>query len=153
MTQTQEGIGIGGLLEVFIGLGHKLDREHEWRVKHSDIVTQVPVLAQITGNGTADTGRPQMGPPAGQCWSIRWLSFTGYSAGQVAVNINALEPFLPFIPPPSATFPGMLNWGRGGFLLMPGDRITATSTGITGNVLVAGRADLFPEFYLPTYLD
>lgn len=153
MSETTEGVGVGVALEFLVGLGNKLDRDHAWREKHTDIVTQVPILAQIGGTGSADLGAPQMAPPRGHCWSVRWFSLTGFSAGQVAVNINALEPFIPFIGPPSATNSGFFRFGRGEFLLFSGDRFTVTSTGITGNVLMTGRADLFPDWYLRKYLD
>lgn len=150
-TDADTGLSVG--LQLFAGIGDKMDREYQWRLKHTDIVSQVPTVASLPGNGTVDNGAPQMAPPRGWCWSIRWLSVTGFSAGQVSILINALEPFMPFINPPSVTVPGFYSFNRGGFLLQPGDRYTVTATGITGNVLVAGRADMFPTDYLRSYLD
>lgn len=148
MTQTQDQ-GIGALFEIFLGLGTKMDRYNEWRIKHGEAVFQQPVTGQLSGNGTLDNGPPQMGPPREHCWSIRWLSITGFSAGSVALQINGMEPYYTVTP----TVNGWNKMGRGELLLQPGDRITLTATGITGSVLLMGRADTFPYWHLPKYLD
>lgn len=151
MTQTQDQ-GIGALFEIFLGLGTKLDRYHEWRMKHGECVFQQPVIGQVPivgGAGSLDNGAPQMAPPREHCWSIRWLSITGFSAGTVTLQINGLETYYTVTP----TVNAWQKMGRGELLLQPGDRITLAATGITGAVQMFGRADTFPYWHLAKYLD
>lgn len=148
------------LLEAVLTLGEKLDTERAWREKHSDLVYQAPVVAnlspaQITAGVTQiDTGLPQMGPTREMCWSIRRLNAKGFTAGQADIYINNMEQVEAFYPETAASFYYPRNfYNRGAILLQPGDRLVVNVSGITGSVQIFGTADVFPYWYLRKYLD
>jgi hypothetical protein len=153
--------GLGGV-EVDLGfavmsLGNSVDKMKDWWEKHSDIVYQSPINAQvssgsagITPNDVSAPASSNLQPDLGTCWSVRRLSVTGYTAGTVTLYINALEPVA------SWTF-GVVNpfytYAKGAILLQPGDRLTIGQSGVTGTGPLFGVADTFPYWYLRRYLD
>lgn len=159
---TELGIGV----EVDLGfavaqLGQKVDKMEDWWEKHSDIVYQTPIVAQITGttatlnpanpNDGVAPGTGNLSTDAGTCWSVRRLSLVGYTAGTVTAYINGLEPVQAW------TFGTTVNpfnyYPKGGLLLQPGDRLTLSASAVTGTAQLFGTADTFPYWYLRRYLD
>jgi hypothetical protein len=132
------------------GLTAALDREHAWRQQQAQTVRQLYFAGAITlatGAGTDDQP-DKLQAKTGYIWGIRRITAQGFSAGTVTVyrnNTNG-EPIMPF---PAAA---VNTLGRGELLLMPGDRMVWSATGITGTVSYWGVADCFPSWYLPTYI-
>jgi hypothetical protein len=112
-------------------------------------VRQVPVYATAVAGSATITQPATLGPPTGHYWSVRRLSGTGFSAGTVTVYINssAGEPVAQFA---SGGAPQLYN--RGGILLHPQDYLVIVGGTITGDELVLGAADQFPDWYLSEYL-
>jgi hypothetical protein len=140
------------------GLTAAVERERQWRQRQMDAVRQVPFAGQITISGGAGTevhGRDKMQAKTGYIWSIRRLTAgstaNGWSAGSVTAFRNDVngEPVMPF------PVPAVNTIGRGELMLMPGDALVWSATGITltGSILPFwGVADCFEEWYLPFYI-
>lgn len=138
---------VGLTTEFFVGINEKLDQiqthQKEVKAKKSQVF-QAPILADITSSPFDNTAL--LAPPRGNCWSVRRLSAFGFTAGTVTIMLDGLEPVWVF----SAA--GSETWGRGELLLQPGQKLTVSYTGITGNVYLAGAADEFPFWYLQEYI-
>lgn len=149
---TETGFDIGA--EFFVDLGKKIDAIHaqaaKWRMVlyRNDVIDQIALTA---GAGTYDSP-VKAGPVRGQCWDIRRLSAWGFTAGTVQAQLNALEPLAQWTgaAAPSTTLPA--TFGKGEIILQPGDRITFTATGITGQVIIAIGPTAMPYEYLTEYL-
>ena len=132
------------------GMAGAMDREARWRDRCARAITQVPFAGAVTlaaGAGTYDQ-RDQLQAKTGYIWSIRRITCNGFTAGTVtAYRNNALgEPLMPF------PVPAVNTIGRGELLLMPGDSLVWSATGITGTVTFWGVADCFESWYLPFYV-
>jgi len=139
------------------GMAASLDREQRWRERVARAITQVPFWGTIGlsgGNGTDDQP-DKLQAKTGYIWSIRRITAgsaaQGWSAGQVTACRNNAggEPLMPFPAPAVNTI------GRGELLLMPGDRLVWSATGITltGTALPYwGVADCFESWFLPFYI-
>jgi hypothetical protein len=132
------------------GLKATLDREAAWRQKQAQVIRQIPFAGAITLSGGAGTDdQPdKLQAKTGYIWCIRRLTVQGFTAGTVTAyrNSTAGEPVLPF-----ATA-GVNTLGKGQLLLMPGDRLIWSATGITGTASYWGAADCLESWYLPYYL-
>jgi hypothetical protein len=132
------------------GLTRALDREAAWREKQAQVIRQVPFAGAITltaGAGTDDQPDKLRAMP-GYIWGIRRITAQGFTAGSVTVYRNSTtgEPVMPF------PVPAVNTIGRGEILLMPGDRMVWSATGITGTVSYWGVADCFESWFLPYYI-
>lgn len=134
---------------------HKtVDKIDKRLTSNTGIVNQEIIAGQIAisaGTGTLDPATA-FEPITGFVWSVRRLTAYGYTAGTVTGFISGMEPVAPF---PSA---GVFTYPRGALILMPGEKLTFTATGITlasgiTAVQIWGRADAFPVGYLSEYLD
>lgn len=159
--QNDDGAGIAVLAQLGVQLEATtgaLDRmtgalrdEAEQRQVMAQAIRQIPLappqITLATGAGVLDVP-DSLGAKTGYCWSVRRLAVTGFSAGSVSVFINSQ------FGEPAAVFSvaGVNVYGRGEQLLMPGDRLVFTATGITGFVQINGRADCFELWYLPYYI-
>ena len=141
------------------GLTAAMKREADWRMRQMTVIRQVPFAGSIaidgSGNGTSTRNRDKEQAKPGYIWSIRRLTAgstaNGWSAGSVTAFRNAVlgEPIMPF------PVPAVNTIGRGELLLMPGDAIEWSATGITltGAILPYwGVADCFESWYLPFYI-
>ena len=133
------------------GAAAAMDRETAWRQKIALAIRQVPFAGAVTlsaGAGTDDQP-DKLQAKTGYIWSVRRITAQGFSAGTVTAyrNSAAGEPVMPF------PVPAVNTLGRGELLLMPGDRLVWSATGITGTVSYWGVADCFEAWYLPYYLD
>ena len=132
------------------GVAARMDRDDRWHQRISQAMTQVPFAGAITlatGAGTYDQP-DQLQAKTGYIWGLRRLTAQGFSAGTVTVYRNSAsgEPVMPF------PVPAVNTISRGEILLMPGDRMIWSATGITGSVNFWGVADCFESWYLPFYL-
>jgi hypothetical protein len=132
------------------GLAQRMDREDAWRQRIARAVTQVPFAGTVTlsgGNGTDDQP-DKLQAKTGYIWGIRRITTQGFTAGTVTVYRNSAsgEPIMPF------PVPAVNTIGRGEELLMPGDRMVWSASGISGTVSYWGVADCFESWYLPYYL-
>ena len=137
-------------LDLAVSLKESLTREHDFRKRQADSLYQKPLdplQVPLDGSGDGTLDEPlQMGPVRGFMWSVRRLTFSGWTTGTVTAYINNLEP----IPVPQA---GMYKFGRGELLLASGDRLTVVASGVSGGyVQVNGAADVFETWYLPYYI-
>ena len=126
-----------------------LEAAEQWRRKCAGAMQQVPIVSnQQVGSGILDQADALMAK-TGYIWSVRRLTCYGFSAGTVTVFKNSAlgEPVAPFL-----TSGAVFTLGRGELLLMPGERLVAVGTGITGTFQLAGAADCFESWYLPNYI-
>ena len=132
------------------GVTAAVDRESSWRQRVARAMTQVPFAGSVTlSAGAGSYDQPdQLQAKTGYIWGIRRITCQGFSAGSVTAYRNSAsgEPVMPFPTPAVNTI------GRGEILLMPGDRLVWSATGITGTVTFWGVADCFESWYLPFYL-
>lgn len=131
------------------GLTAQMRREEEFRQRSSQVLRQVPITApQITsGSGTIDSP-DLLKVKTGYYWSVRRLTFSGFTAGTCVVYRNNVlgEPLVP------VQAAGVFTFGRGEMLLSPDDRLVVMATAITGVVQLNGAADCFEMWYLPYYI-
>jgi hypothetical protein len=132
------------------GVAGALSAEAQWRQKCARALSQVPFWGTVNltaGNGTEDQP-DKLQAKTGYIWGIRRLTIQGYSAGTVTAYRNSAlgEPVLPF------PVPAVNTIGRGELLLMPGDRLVFSATGITGTVNYWGVADCLESWFLPFYI-
>ena len=136
------------------GVTAALDRESRWRQRCAQAIVQVPFAGAVTitaGAGTSTHGRDKEQAKTGSIWSIRRLTANGWTAGSVTAYRNDVngEPVMPF------PVPAVNTIGRGELLLMPGDALAWSATGVTaaaGYVQYWGVADCFEAWYLPFYI-
>lgn len=148
---TETGLDIGA--EFFIDMGKKVDEMHNRVDKWRTVLYRNDVIDQVTLNSGAGTydNPVKAGPVRGQVWDIRRLTAWGFTAGEVSAQINNLEPIANWAG--SATVPtSPATFGKGEIILQPGDRITFSATGITGNVYIAIGPTAMPYQYLTEYL-
>jgi hypothetical protein len=157
MTMDLEANLSAQLTASIMGLTAAMKREADWRQRQMGVIRQVPFVGTITlsgGAGTDDQPDKLQAKP-GFVWSIRRLTAgstaNGWSAGSVTAfrNSAAGEPLMPF------PVPAVNTIARGELLLMPGDRVVWSATGITltGSALPYwGVADCMESWYLPYYL-
>jgi|HubBroStandDraft_1064217.scaffolds.fasta_scaffold58122_3 hypothetical protein len=159
MTTPDLSLDVLARLSVSIdGLTAAMKREQDWRARQMQVIRQVPFAGQIeisAGAGTATRNLDKEQAKTGYCWSIRRLTCgstaNGWSAGSVTAFRNSVlgEPIMPF------PVPAVNTIGRAEGLLMPGDFLQWSATGITltGSILPYwGVADCFESWYLPFYI-
>lgn len=147
------GIELDVSAQVSASLGsiaQALRAEADHRQRMATAIRQVPFAGSVPLTGGAGTydAADQLQAKTGYFWSIRRLTVQGFTAGSVTAyrNSAAGEPVMPFPAPAVNTI------GRGELLLMPGDRLVFSATGITGSVTFWGVADCFESWYLPHYI-
>jgi hypothetical protein len=150
---TTPGLEIDFNAQIAASLGtvaQALGAEAKWRQKQATVIRQIPFAGMITLNAGAGTDdQPdKLQAKTGYIWSIRRLTTQGFTAGTVTAyrNSTAGEPVMPF------PVPAVNTIARGELLLMQGDRLIWSATGITGTVSYWGVADCFEAWYLPHYL-
>jgi hypothetical protein len=163
-----EGGGFGVAAVAVAAMGRTMqggrDPDDPQRARLFGQLHQVPI-GMINVPIAAGAGVFQMNdllmPKAGFMWSIRRITASGYTAGQVTVFKGGAivggaytgggDPIAPF---PAA---GTSTIGRGEGLLDQGDPLIVVCTGITlaanqPGVLISGAADCFERWLLPEYL-
>lgn len=138
-------------MKFFVDLGKKIDDIHDvhtrQRQAEGDFIFQMPIYATLAPGAPAVNGGDKMEAPRELCWGVRWMSFSGFTAGSLQVLLNNIE-----VVQPSVTA-GYQGFGRGELILQPGDKLTvAIASPLTGTATIFGRADAFPYEYLATYL-
>ena len=138
-------------MKFFIDLGKKVDDIHSMHTRQQaadgDFVWQMPIFATLAPGANPVIGGDKMEPPRECCWGVRWMSFSGFTAGTLQLQLNNIE-----VVQPSITA-GYQGFGRGELILQPGDKLALViATALTGTAMIFGRADAFPYEYLATYL-
>jgi hypothetical protein len=132
-------------------LSAALVRQEQQRQRMAQCIRQIPLKApQANAAGVIDYP-DLLAVKTGYYWGVRRLTLSGFSAGSAVVYINGLAGTTAGEPVPyaqAATF----TFGRGEFLLHPGDRLVVQATGVTGYVQLDGAADCFEQWYLPHYI-
>lgn len=128
----------------------KLDRYFAAQKQREGVVWQVDVpglLVPLNGGvGSLHDEIYLMAPP--ECMmSVRRLTVAGFTAGTVVGQINDIDPAISFANAGSQYFP------QGAVRLDQGQHLNINATGITGQVQVFGTIDVFPQWYLPFYID
>ena len=151
VTHMPDGPGAEVDLKFFVDLGHKVDgiqsKLDRMAAADGDYVFQMPIYATLAPGAAAINGGDKMEAPRELCWSIRWMSFSGFTAGTLQLQLNSIEMVNPSLSV------GYQGFGRGELILQPGDKLTlGIATPLTGTAMLFGRADAFPYEYLTTYL-
>jgi hypothetical protein len=148
--------GLGSLVQGIGLMNDKLEREWRFRQKAAQATRQIPFVINLPIASSAGNFNPvpgSLGPDIGYYWSIRRLSATGFTAGQVNLYIDSVngEPLWTFTG--SAVGIYVQNWGKGHQMVHPGSTLAISATGITGGpVVVYGSADQFESWLLPFYM-
>jgi hypothetical protein len=139
------------------GLSARMDRQArlgEARAQQAaQEYQQIPFVINLTiaaGAGSLNPV-PSCGPDIGFWWSLRRLSATGFTAGQVNLFIDSTsgEPVAVFTGSSVGTY--VNTYGKGHQMLHPGSNLAITASGITGTVAVYGAADQIASHLLPWY--
>lgn len=139
----------GELNGLLAELGLKLDRYFEQQTRVDGAIWSQPIPGLLVplsaGTGTLENELYMLAPP-GCMMSLRRLTLSGFTAGTATAYISEEDPAVPYTAAASNTF------GKGEILLDTGDHLSIVASGITGQVVVHGRFDVFQNWYLPRYL-
>lgn len=118
-----------------------------------------PAILTLTAVGDYLDLPAQFGPPTGWFWDVTMISLQGFTAGAVAVSLNA--PLVdsggnPVAVEPVASFTqaGIVAFSqKGNPLLAPGDRLVFTVTAaLTGIATISGAVIQVPAERIDAYL-
>jgi hypothetical protein len=147
---------LGGLSARVGGLCERLDRDTRFREKAAQASRVVPFIMNIPISGSAGSlnPAPNCGPDVGYFWSIRRLSATGFTAGNVVVYIDSTAGQPIWIVTGAAIGIYESDWGKGHQFIHPNSNLAVNATGITSannQVIIYGDADQFESWLLPWY--
>lgn len=144
------GVDILGQIHLLLGRLEKREAERHarppvpWHACHDvPIIGAVPLTA---GAGTLNMA-DRYGPKDGHRWDVRSISFSGFTAGSVAIFKNDVNSAQVGAAPQAGT----LTWS-GQLILRDRDWLIFVATGITGNVVIDGTAFEVANDWWPAYL-
>lgn len=131
-----------GELDESLDYHHGWEREAAFGLRHQELprMTGTPA-AGVLNLGNDQPDQPLAGPGAGWYWSVHRVSVDGLATGDV-VKLYKLNLFIGTI----TAAAGFLTFGRGQFILKPGQFIRITGTGLTatGQIEVNGEGASVP---------
>jgi hypothetical protein len=152
------GLQVSADFELMLGrvLERQAQRDHDsWKRRRLELAAAIfpfsinPLLMTLAaGAGTLDVHQA-LGVRDGFALDVKLLVAASFTAGSVSVfrqgaaDMNQRGFF------PSA---GTLTYGGQSLMVMPGERLVLTATGITGNVTVSGDVILVRQDYVGEYL-
>lgn len=155
--QAAPGLAVAGAgLEVAVGrLAAVLEaqRAAEQAAMNDIWVAGIPAHAMplTAGAGTLDVPN-ELGPRDGLAWAVHWVTAAGFTTGSVSLYLGTPDAVaqsnLRFV----FTVAGVWEPPRTSTILLPGDRMVLTGTGITGNVVVTGQVTQMALRALPGFL-
>jgi hypothetical protein len=144
---------IGQLAAAVNGLTRRMELSPVARVNES--FRRIEFGGSVTlaaGAGTLQDFN-RFGCPAGYYWSIRRLTVSGFTAGQVTVYRDSAtgEPLWTLLAPASGSIT-VETFGKGHIILKSMSQLIWSAASITGTVTVWGAADQFYAGDLPWYM-